>query len=83
MISKTSTDTRTKLSQETFDRCMSLTRAFLQENSSIRNRGLRKIAGIEYDQAIAFFNRAILEKKLTRMGESSGTHYVLHEGDEA
>ena len=77
MNPKPSIDTRTKLSEETFSRCMDTTLFFLQTNPSIRNSKLREITGIEYDQAITFFNRAILENKLLRKGHSSGTHYVL------
>jgi hypothetical protein len=50
---------------------------FLKTNPSIRNSKLREITGVEYDQAITFFNRAILEKSLVRKGHSSGTHYIL------
>jgi len=52
-------------------------KAFLSKNKTIRNRQLREIAGIGYDQAIAFFHRAVTEKRLLRNGVSSGTHYVL------
>ena len=49
----------------------------LKTNPSIRNSKLREITGIEHDQAISFFNRAILEKTLLRKGHCSGTHYIL------
>jgi hypothetical protein len=77
MNPKPSTDSRTKLSEETFTRCIDAALVFLKTNPSIRNSKLREITGIEYDQAITFFNRAILEKTLLRKGHSSGTHYVL------
>jgi hypothetical protein len=50
---------------------------FLKTNLSIRNSKLRELTGIEYDQAITFFNRAILEKILVHKGHSSATHYIL------
>ena len=53
---------------------------YLKTNSSIRNRDIREVAGIGYDQAIHFFNRAIAEKRLTREGSGSGTRYVLPKG---
>jgi hypothetical protein len=51
---------------------------FLKANASIRNRDIRNVASIGYDQAIHFFNRAIAEKRLVRKGSGSGTHYVRH-----
>jgi hypothetical protein len=77
MNPKTSTDSRTKLSEKSYERCMAATIAFLNKKPSIRNRELREVVGIGYDQAITFFNRAILEKSLVREGKSSGTHYIL------
>lgn len=59
---------------------MNAVREFLKVNGSIRNRQLRESAGVEYDQAITFFNRAILDKVLIRKGRASGTHYILAEG---
>lgn len=49
---------------------------FLKANSSIRNRDIRDVASISYDQAIHFFNRALAENRLVRKGSGSGTHYV-------
>ena len=77
MNPKTLIDSRTKLSEETFRRCMDATLGFLKQKDSIRNRELRKVTGIEYDQGITFFNRAILENSLIRQGRASGTHYIL------
>lgn len=70
-------DSRTQLSLETYRRCMAATREFLKKNGTIRNRQLRLATGIEYDQAITFFNRAIREKALIRQGHASGTYYTL------
>lgn len=69
----------TKLTEEQFEICWKVANAFLSTNKTIRNQQLREIAGIGYDQAIGFFNRAITEKRLMRKGVSSGTHYVLKE----
>ena len=77
MNANTSTDSRTKLSEDTFRRCMDGALCFLRQHASIRNRELREVSGIGYDQAVAFFNRAILEKRLVRKGSTSGTHYIL------
>lgn len=67
----------TTLTNEQFESCWSIAKAFLSKNKTIRNRQLREIAGIGYDQAIDFFNRAVSERRLIRKGVSGGTHYVL------
>ena len=77
MNPKPSTDSRTRLSEETFERCMDAALVFLKANPSIRNSKLRELTGIGYDQAISFFNRAILAKRLVRNGHSSATNYTL------
>ena len=77
MNRKTLIDSRTRLSEPTYKRCMAAAIAFLKKRPSIRNRELRSVTGIDYDQAITFFNRAILEKRLVRNGKCSGTHYTL------
>jgi hypothetical protein len=74
-----STDSRTTLSDETYERCLSATVEYLKTVPFIRNRDLRAITRIEYDQAITFFNRALEEELLQRRGKASGTHYVLNE----
>ena len=57
--------------------CLSATLAYLKEHGSIRNRQLRAVTGITYDQAISFFKRATAEHHVTRHGTASGTHYML------
>ena len=69
----------TTLNDEHFENCLTVAVEFLRSNGSIRNRELREVAGIGYDQAIGFFNRATVEKRLVRRGIGSGTHYVLHD----
>ncbi len=71
---------RSRLSDRHFEECMAAAIGYLKTNSSIRNRDIREVAGIGYDQAIHFFNRAIAEKRLTREGSGSGTRYVLPKG---
>lgn len=66
-----------KLTEEEFESCWETAKVFLSKNKTIRNQQLREITCIGYDQAIAFFNRAVTEKRLLRKGVSSGTHYVL------
>jgi hypothetical protein len=67
----------TRLNDQQFETCWKTAKAFLAENKMIRNKQLREITGIGYDQAIFFFNRAVTEKRLLRQGVSSSTHYVL------
>ena len=67
----------TRLSDSHFEECMGIALRYLQTNPFIRNRDIRAVGSIGYDQAIHFFNRAIAEKRLTREGSGSGTRYVL------
>jgi hypothetical protein len=68
---------RSRLSDRHFEECMAVAVSYLKTNSSIRNRDIREVASIGYDQAIHFFNRAIIEKRLVREGSGSSTRYVL------
>jgi hypothetical protein len=74
-----STDSRMGFSDRMYRHCLQKTRNYLKTNPFIRNRDLRHIAGIGYDQAIMFFNQALATKTLTREGISSGTRYRLRE----
>ena len=67
---------RTTLSDEAYERCLQIAFDYLAQNQSIRNRQLREVSDITYDQAIYFFNRATEDHRLVRMGKSSGTYYV-------
>ena len=69
-------DTRTKLSEDTYQRCLQATLGYLAKNEFIRNRDIREVTGIGYDQAITFFGRAVSEKRLSRRGSGSSTHYI-------
>jgi hypothetical protein len=67
---------RTILSNEDYKRCLQIALEYVEQHQSIRNRQLRVATGINYDQAIAFFNRAIKANHLIRQGKGSGTYYV-------
>ena len=56
---------------------MEIAEAFVREHGSIRNREIREVANINYDQAITFFKRATAANRLVRKGKASATHYVL------
>jgi hypothetical protein len=79
--SNRSADSSTRLSERTYQRCLQKMISYLDSNAFIRNRDIRRIAGITYDQAIAFFNRAVAEKRVKREGISSGTRYRMHVTD--
>jgi hypothetical protein len=66
-----------RMPEETYKRCLEVARAYLKTHDRITNRTIREVAGINYDQAIAFFNLAIAEHALVRKGLSGSTHYVL------
>jgi hypothetical protein len=67
----------TTFSNEEYDRCLPIALDFVDQHGSIRNRQIREVTEISYDQAISFFNRAIEDKHLVRKGKSSGTYYVI------
>jgi hypothetical protein len=71
------TERPTTLTNEQYARCLEAAEKFVQKNGSIRNKQLREIAGVGYDQAIRFFKRATDENRLSRKGIASGTHYVF------
>jgi len=56
---------------------MRIAMLYLNSKPSIRNRDIRALAAISYDQAIHFFNRAIAERRLIREGSGGGTRYLL------
>jgi hypothetical protein len=68
--------TRTRLSGDEHKRCLLAARTFLKTHDCIRNRNLREITGISYDQAIAFFNQTIADKHLERVGLAGNTRYI-------
>jgi predicted HTH transcriptional regulator len=70
---------RTTLDDDTYVRCLKSVKARLKSAPAIRNRELRQLTGINYDQAIRFFARAAEEGILKRRGQASGTYYVLLE----
>jgi hypothetical protein len=72
----------TRLSDSQFEECMGIALHYLKSNPFIRNRDIRAVGSISYDQAIHFFNRAIAEKRITREGSGSEARYVLPKGKE-
>lgn len=49
----------------------------LATQPGINNRTLRRLTGLNYDQAIKFFARMVEEGAMVRLGRASGTRYVL------
>ena len=68
----------TILNEEQYVACWKVALPFLKEHGSIRNKQLREVACVGYDQAIGFFNRAVNEKRIVRRGIGSGIHYLLN-----
>jgi hypothetical protein len=68
---------RTTLDNDTYLRCLKGAKAWLKDARAIRNRELRELTGINYDQAIKFFSRAADEGVLERHGQGGGTHYTV------
>jgi hypothetical protein len=67
----------TALTPQQYEHCLQLAVPFIKANGSIRNKQLREIAGIGYDQAIKFFTQATVSGLLVREGLSSATKYVI------
>ncbi len=68
---------RTKITEKEFAKIVVSVRKFLSKGSSIKNRTLRDLTGLNYDQAILFFNIAIARGVLRRCGRGSTTYYTL------
>jgi hypothetical protein len=66
---------RTTLDEREYQACLKKALIHLRGHDSIRNRELRHLSGIGYDQAIKFFNRAILERTPVRHGSGGSTTY--------
>ncbi len=66
-----------KLTDEQLEQVAEQVVEYLSENASIKNEQLRKISGIDYDQATDFFNRMVASGRLRRVGVTGGTKYVL------
>jgi hypothetical protein len=66
-----------KLSTEEFARAERLVMAYVEERKSITNREFRALTGLNYDQAVTFFNKMIGVGTLTRVGKTTAIKYVL------
>lgn len=72
---------RTSLTDGEYEDARRVTVSFLKNEERVTNTILRRLAGVNYDQAIRFFGRAIADGTLVRMGRASGTYYVLNKVD--
>jgi hypothetical protein len=68
---------RTSLSEAEFAAVMPVVCRYLSDNTSITNAQLRALTKLNYDQAIKFFNVALMRGLLERRGRASGTNYVV------
>jgi hypothetical protein len=55
---------------------------YVSTHGSITNREIRSLTGINYDQAIWFFNEMLRGGTLQRTGTASTTRYVMPDGSE-
>lgn len=67
---------RTRLSEVEILKLSKLVQNYLLKHPDINNRTLRAISGINYDQAIQFFNCMVESGQLKREGKSSGIKYT-------
>jgi predicted HTH transcriptional regulator len=67
---------RTRLNEEEILRLIEVVHHYLKDNPAINNRTLRAISGINYDQAIHFFNHMVEAELLSREGKGSGIKYT-------
>jgi hypothetical protein len=74
-----STPGRTHLSDAVYRQALNVAIRHLRTDGALKNKNIRTLAGLNYDQAIKFFNRAVAEGALVRVGRSGGTHYELSE----
>ncbi len=72
-----SKERKTKLTSEEISRFSGLVFEYINSHRSIRNRELRAISQISYDQAVHFFGEMVRRGVLKRIGTGSGTHYVF------
>jgi hypothetical protein len=68
---------RAALSNEEFEVALPRAVEFLRSHGQLTNARLRGLTGLNYDQAVRFFNRAIARGILERRGRASGVHYLL------
>jgi len=66
----------TVLKEEEINKVKTLVMQYLKDNDCITNSKLRKLSGINYDQAIYFFKEMINQNMLNRLGNGSGTYYT-------
>jgi hypothetical protein len=65
------------LSDDDYNAAMKEAVQVVASGGRLRNETLRRATGLNYDQAIKFFNRAIESGALRREGRAAGTHYLL------
>lgn len=68
---------KTRLSQRQIEAIDKAVMKYLKSNPFVTNKILRSITGINYDQAIQFFNTMLDSQRLQKEGVGSGTRYVL------
>jgi hypothetical protein len=70
---------RTGLEEDAYKVALRQVREYLRREPYVKNASFRALTGLNYDQGIKFFNRALADGCLQRRGKASGTHYTLPE----
>lgn len=68
---------RTGLTDDEYRDALRKVLPFVAEEGRVTNSRVRWLTGLNYDQVIKLFNRAVEEGSLLRKGRAAGTHYVL------
>ena len=66
---------RTILTDEEYARCVTEVMTYLDEHPFVNNAILRQTCGIDSDQGIWFFKRAMTDGLLVREGKAQATRY--------
>ena len=74
---------RTSLSRDEYERALTALPGIVAEHGKITNRILRTATGLNYDQAIRFFSRAVENGVVVRVGHGGGIHYLVPSNREA
>jgi hypothetical protein len=74
---------RTALSDLQYKSALKIALRCVDAGSRLTNTTLRKATGLNYDQAIKLFSRAVIDGTLRRWGKAAGTSYRRRtEGEE-
>jgi hypothetical protein len=73
----------TTVTDQQYGMAVRLVDEFLSGHDSIRNRQLRAVSHLSYDQVIQVLGRMCSERRIEKRGSGGGTYYVLPRKDES